>query len=128
VQRKTKRMKERELMTTRLRKSTLFRYRIIVTMPPWSVFLLAGAIALGLMARPMLLVTIISIITTALSLILVTVARRQVTALRYDVHEALNNIGNDDLVLEDFDPDPEPERIVLKRMNGKRSSRVSESG
>jgi hypothetical protein len=50
-----------------------------------------------------------------------------VRALRYDVHEALNNIGNDELELGEFDTiDNSPETIRLKKVNGKRSARVSE--
>lgn len=127
--RKIKQMRnDRDAMSIRMRKATLFHRRIIVTVPPWAIWLIAAATFLSGLARPIVLVTIISIITTVLSLGLVIIARRQVRALRHDVYEALHNIGNDDLELEDYDPEPPAEKIILKRMNGHRSSRVSESG
>jgi len=89
---------------------------------------MAGAIGVALVIQPMLVTNVVSLVITTVALILIYVAKRQVRALRYDVHEALNNIGNDDLELSDtFEPiDNKPETIRLKRVNGKRSARVSE--
>jgi hypothetical protein len=89
---------------------------------------MAGAVVFGLLAKPLLLTNIISVVCVALALVLVTAARRSVKALRFDVHEALNNIGNDELELGEYEDAP-PETIRLKKMdntNGHRSSRVSE--
>lgn len=88
---------------------------------------MAGAIGIALVSQPMLVTNVVSIIITTMALILILVCRRQVRALRYDVHEALNNIGNDELELGEFDTiDNSPETIRLKKVNGKRSARVSE--
>lgn len=90
---------------------------------------MAGAVGIALVTKPLLVTNVISLIITALALVLILVSRRQVRALRWDVHEALNNIGNEDLELEDFDPetvDNRPETIRLKKVNGRTSTRVSE--
>jgi hypothetical protein len=116
------------MMTAKMRKASIFKYRLVITIPPWGVLAMAGAIGIALVSQPMLVTNVVSIIITTVALILIYVARRQVRALRYDVHEALNNIGNDDLELDDtFETiDNTPETIRLKRVNGKRSARVSE--
>ena len=121
------RKQKREQLTTKMRKSTMFRYRLIITMPPWAVLIIGAAITIGMVAEPMVLTNIVSVAAAAISVVLAFVARRTVKALRFDVHEALNNIGNDDLELADYEAPPET--IRLKKMdhtNGHKSSRVSE--
>lgn len=117
----------RERRLRQLRRASIFKYRLVITMPPWAVFVMAGAIGLALLTKPLLVTNVVSIIIVIMALILIYVSRRQVRALRYEVHEALNNIGNEDLELDDFDPiDNRPETIRLKKVNGRNSSRVSE--
>lgn len=122
-----RRTNKRQMMTAKMRKASIFKYRLVITMPPWGVLVMAGAIGIALVSQPMLVTNVVSIIITTMALILILVCRRQVRALRYDVHEALNNIGNDELELGEFDTiDNSPETIRLKKVNGKRSARVSE--
>jgi hypothetical protein len=112
------------------RKSDLFRRRIVIAVPDWSVFVVAGAVGFGLLDKPLLVTNIICLVTTVVALVTVWLARRQLRALRYEVHEALNNINtaDDELIQEVSEPPAEP--ITLKkidnRVNGKRSTRVSE--
>jgi hypothetical protein len=92
---------------------------------------MASAIGFGLLTKPMLATNIVSFVLVVASLICVWVSRRIVRGLRHDVHEALNNINNDDdeliLKLDEYDPDEaEPKTIQLKKVNGQRSTRVSE--
>jgi hypothetical protein len=89
---------------------------------------MAGAIAIALLAKPLLMTNIIALIVTAVALLLIKVARREVKTLRYEVHEALNNIGNEDLELKDYDViDNRPDATIrLKKVNGNSSTRVSE--
>ena len=127
MQRKTKAQKKRDTMTAKQRKSTLFRYRIVVTMPPWGVLVMAGATGFVFLTRPMFATNVISIVLVVVGLILVIRSRAMVKALRHDVHEALNDIGNDELVLgSDYPADEQTETIRLKRINNiNGSSRVS---
>jgi hypothetical protein len=91
------------------------------------VLVVAGAVTIGLVKEPMLVTNIVSCVVTFTSLVFVMVARRIVKALRFEVHEALNNIGNEELVLEEYEPKPETIRLKkMGRANGSRSSRVSE--
>jgi hypothetical protein len=88
---------------------------------------MGGAVAIALVTQPMLVTNIISVAVAGTCVVLLVVARRNVKALRFEVHEALNNIGNEDLELEDYEP--KPETIRLKKMdhtNGRKSSRISE--
>jgi hypothetical protein len=120
----------REPMTRRQRRSSLFHYRLIITIPAWGVFVMAGAIAIALLAKPLLMTNIIALIVTAVALLLIKISRREVKHLRYEVHEALNNIGNEDLILNGYGDDIIDNRpdatIKLKKVNGNSSSRVSE--
>lgn len=124
---KTKMQKKREALSAKVRKTTLFHYRIVITLPPWGVLVMAGAVGVGLVSQPMLVTNIVSVAATGIAVVFCVVARRIVKALRFEVHEALNNIGSDELELTDYEP--KPETIRLKKMghtNGSRSSRVSE--
>jgi len=91
---------------------------------------MAGAIGIALLAKPLLMTNIIALIITAVALLLIKVSRREVKMLRHEVHEALNNIGNEDLILNGYSDDVIDNRydanIKLKRVNGNSSSRVSE--
>jgi hypothetical protein len=89
---------------------------------------MAGAIGIALLAEPLLMTNIIALIITAVALLLIKISRKEVKTLRYEVHEALNNIGNEDLELKDYDViDNTPDATIrLKRVNGNSSSRVSE--
>lgn len=122
----TKKHNRREPMTKRQRRSSLFQYRLVITMPTWGVFVMAGAIGIALLAKPLLVTNIVALIVTTVALLLVKVARREVKKLRYEVHEALNNIGNDELELGDYIDNRPDATIRLKRVNGNSSSRVSE--
>jgi hypothetical protein len=126
----TKRAKEREKMTAKMRRSTLFRYRIVITVPPWSVIVMASAIGFGLLTKPILATNIVSFVLVVASFICVWMSRRIVRGLRHDVHEALNNINNDDsgliLKTDEYDPEDEPKTFRLKKVNDQRSARVSE--
>lgn len=125
----TKAQKKRKLMTTKERRSTLFRYRIVITIPPWTVFVMAGAIGFALLRTPQLVTSIVSFCLTVAAVLCVWIARKQVRALRYDVHGALNDINSvsdDDEELTHKLEDYDPETFHLKKVNGKRSSRVSE--
>jgi hypothetical protein len=119
-------------MTSRERRSSLFRRRIVIAVPEWSVFAVAGAIGIGLFNKPMLVANMLAFILCVLSVVCVWVARRQVRALRYDIHEALNNINypyaevEEEIGAKPTLEDYEPEKFHLKRVNGKSSSRVSE--
>src|SRR4029077_12931884 len=127
MQRKTKAQKKRDTMTAKQRKSTLFRYRIVITMPPWGVLVMAGSAGFVFLTRPLFVTNVISIVLVVVGLILVIRSRAMVKALRHDVHEALNDIGNDELVLgSDYPADEQTETIRLKRINNTNgSSRVS---
>lgn len=123
MQRKTK----RDQMTSKMRKSTLFRYRIVITMPPWGVLVMGAGIAIGLFTQPMLITNIVAVICALFAVVFIYVARRSLNALRHDVHEALNNIGNDEIETAPYEVPAET--IRLKKMghtNGTRSSRISE--
>jgi hypothetical protein len=118
-------------MTKKMRVSHLFCRRIIIPIPSWGLLPVSLAIIIGLIGRPMLVTNIISVSCATVSIILVIVARRQVRALKHDVHEALHNINADDDDDEDDDtpvPYPTDEHITLKKMNvnGTASARVSE--
>jgi hypothetical protein len=121
-----KRKKERALMTTKQRKATLFRYRIVITVPPWGVLPVASAVGIALLARPMFVTNVISIVLVILGLILVIKASAIVKALRHDVHEVLHNIGNEDAPADDFPVEDGEEIIRLKRINNSNgNARVS---
>lgn len=122
----SKRKRERAMMTAKQRKSTLFHYRIVITVPPWGVLPVAGAVGIALLARPMFVTNVISIVLVMVGLILVIKARAIVKALRHDVHEVLHNIGNDDAPPDDFPVEDGEEIIRLKRINNTNgNSRVS---
>jgi hypothetical protein len=112
--------------TAKQRKATLFRYRLVITMPPWAVLVMGGAIGLAFLRTPEIATNAISFALVFASLVCVVISRRHVNALRHDIHEALNNIGNDSDEIEHELVDYEPEAFQLKRVNGKRSARVSE--
>jgi hypothetical protein len=125
MQRRTKRNVP---MTKKMRTSHLFCRRIIIPIPTWGVFVVSAAAVIAYLAGPMLVTNIVSVVCVAISIILVTIARRQVNALRHDVHEALHNIGNDDEDDDEDQPYPVTEKVTLKKMkvNGTTSARVSE--
>ena|SRR5215831_1041631 len=112
----------RKIKTSKERKATLFRYRIIITVPSWGVPVVAGVSAWALLVHPILLTNIICLTTSIACLILTYAAGRLVRKLRFDVHEALNNIGNDELdeVVTDM-----TEHISLRKINDQPSSRIS---
>jgi hypothetical protein len=124
---RVKRSIKRESAMRLARRASIFKYKIVITLPPWGVLVMAGAIGIALLSGPMLVTNIVAITTTVVALTLVYVARKQVGALRHDVHEALNNINNDNLeTLHEVPPVDGPEPIRLKRVNNYPNSRVSE--
>jgi len=117
-------------MTKKQRTASLFHRRIIITLPPWSLLVLVPTIFIGMIGHPMLVTNIVSFVLVSVSLILVIVARRQVRALKHDVHEALNNINAEDDDEDDIEDEYADitEKVTLKKMkvNGTKSARVSE--
>ena|SRR5215475_873413 len=122
--------RKRQLMTKKQRTASLFHRRIIITLPPWSLLVLVPTIFIGMIGHPMLVTNIVSFVLVSVSLILVIVARRQVRALKHDVHEALNNINAEDDDEDDIEDEYADitEKVTLKKMkvNGTKSARVSE--
>src|SRR5215475_10427990 len=118
--------RKRQLMTKKQRTASLFHRRIIITLPPWSLLVLVPTIFIGMIGHPMLVTNIVSFVLVSVSLILVIVARRQVRALKHDVHEALNNINDEDDIEDEYADITE--KVTLKKMkvNGTKSARVSE--
>ena len=82
------------------RMGDLFRRKIIFTVPPWGVPIIAGAILFGLVKTPMLVNSVVAFVLSCTALGLIVVARRQVRELRYAVHSALNDIENEDIESE----------------------------
>jgi hypothetical protein len=91
--------------------SNLFKTRIVIAVPPWGVFVVAGAIGVAIFDRLAFVTEVISLVAAILAISCAWVARRMVRDLRYQVHEVLNDIGNDELEVV---ADPEPEAAVFK--------------
>ena len=77
------------------RKPDLFRHRIIIVIPPWGVVIVAGAIGIAIFDRLPVVTEAIAILAALLALGCAWTARRMVRDLRYQVHEVLNDIGNE---------------------------------
>jgi len=102
------------------KRSDLFKRRIVITVPPWGVIVVAGAIGAAILDRFALVTEIASIVMVAVMLVFVLTAKRIVKELRYQVHDVINNIHNDDIdeeISEDAEAN-EPTPIFKARRSG----------
>lgn len=107
----------------------VFRRKIVITIKPWAVPVLALAVALPLVFKFSYIYNAIEVATVATSIILVWRMSRIVNSLKYEVWHLLHGVSEDD---EDDryaawmdKPDEGVEKVNLKRVNGQHSSRVS---
>jgi signal transduction histidine kinase len=92
----------------------------VITVPPWGVIVVAGAIGAAILDRFALVTEIASIIMVAVMLVFVLTARRIVKELRYQVHAIITNQDNED-VEEDISDEveaKEPTPIFKARRSG----------
>lgn len=80
------------------RKSDYFNKKWVVTLPPWSPWVLAGALIVSSVAAGMQeLITAISLVVTLFSVIFCRIAWLHLKEMRYALHNALNDIENEEL-------------------------------
>lgn len=111
----------------------VFRRKLVITIHPWGVPVLALAVALPLVFKFSYIYNAIEVAIVATSIILVWRMSRIVNHMRYEMWHILHGINESDeddryaawMDKPTIDDDDTP-RITLKRMNGKRSARVSE--
>ena len=110
------------------RRPDLFKRRIIITIHPWAIPLIALALGTSIAFSLNTTTNVICLIITFGVVFTGWRMRQQMQDLRFQVHEILNNLENHDLDedIEQESDEPKPDRINLKRVNGKRNSRVSE--
>lgn len=119
----------------RLNKPTdIFRRKIIVTFPPWAVFVFGAVIGVSIGVQITRMFVIFLLIITLCALTATWAQHRMVNELRYSIHNLLHGIENDNRYPHDEPAtfagymQPEIERIPLKDVsakNGHSSSRVS---
>jgi hypothetical protein len=101
------------------RRPSLFQRRIVITIPPWGVVVVAAAIAGAILDRFAMVTEIISVILCFISLVAVLTAQRIVKNLRYQVHAIITNQDNEDLNEEIEEPETsEPTPIFRTRRSG----------
>lgn len=112
----------KKLFRKRRRPTELFRRRIIITMHPWAVALLALGLAVAIVTRLDTVMNAISVASALTALGVVLIARREVANLRHDYRRALVVMDDDDEPLEHETEIPaKPIRLV----NGTSNSRIS---
>lgn len=107
----------------------VFRRRLVITIHPWGVPILALAVALPLVFKFSYIYNAIEVAIVATSIVLVWRMSRIVNSLKYEVWHVLHNIdedGEDDRYAAWMDKQTDDvDKINLKRVNGQRSARVS---
>jgi hypothetical protein len=109
----------------------LFRRRIIITMPPWAPYIIAGGVITSafIPAVLMMITEIVCVVATFLAVLFTLLVRKELREMRYNVHALLNDIDNDTLPenVTDF-----PVKVIppgtIGKVNGDRSSKVRLSG
>ena len=79
------------------RRTKLFNRRIVVSLPPWGVLVGSGVIALAIFDRFTVVTNAVALLVTVLSVVFCFTAHRLVRGMRYQMHHALNDIGNEEL-------------------------------
>lgn len=80
----------RKQVTSRFRtRESLFARKIVITIPPWGVGVLAGVIILGMTRYPYFLLSCIALITTTIALGVILEARHQLRTFRHEYQEKL---------------------------------------
>ena len=100
-----------------------FRRKIVITIHPWAVPFICISVALPIVFSFTVVGDMVLLGIAATALVMVWRMAKIVQGIKYDVHHILNGIEDD---LEAPVKEDKPERITLKRMNGQRSTRVSE--
>lgn len=83
------------------RKTNLFNKRIVISLPPWGVAVVAGVSALAIFDNFTVVTNAVALLMTALSVVFMFTARRMLRGMRYQIHHILNDIGNDELTDEE---------------------------
>lgn len=109
----------------------VFRRKLVITIHPWGVPVLALALALPLVFKFSYIVNAVELAVVATSIILVWRMSHIVNGLKYEVWHLLHGISEadeDDRYQAWMDkPADDIPRVPLKRMNGQRSTRVPKS-
>jgi hypothetical protein len=98
----------------------LFLRKVVITISPWAVPVLAGGV-IGGIAIPVVfdrVVMVISFTITLFALIQILLARKMLKQARWDIHRMLRDIGNEDIP-DDAEEAP-PIRIL--KFPGKRTA------
>lgn len=108
----------------RIKQDPIFRRRIIITLPPWGVPIVAAAAGIAIGVQLEFLYVVIMTILVVAAFVGVTVEHRMVRDLRYMIHNILYDIENDDMTpsvqFEEFRTQPETlkDRISVTKSNG----------
>jgi hypothetical protein len=111
------------------RPTDIFRRKVIITFPPWGVFLFGAivAVSLGLQITRMLVIFLLIIVLCALTASVI--QHRLMNELRHSIHNLLHDIENERFnappsTFEEYIATDKPERIPLKdiKANGSKPS------
>jgi steroid 5-alpha reductase family enzyme len=89
-------------VTSRFGKTDLFARRIVITIPRMGVFIIAGAIAIGLLKISEVLITAIALGVTVAALLVIVEARWQLRNFRYEMQERISSALADWVVPDDL--------------------------
>lgn len=85
------------------RKRDYFSKKYVITLPVWSPLVLGAFILIGIVAEPKTVATIVSTAMALFSAIFCRIAWVHLKEMRYALHNALNDIDNDDLDSTELD-------------------------
>jgi Mg2+/citrate symporter len=107
----------------RIKQDPIFRKRIIITLPPWGVPIVAAAAGIALGVQLEFLYIVIMTILVFIAFLGVAVEHRMVKELRYQIHNILYDIENEDMTpaaaFKDFIAEkPEPVQRISVKANG----------
>jgi hypothetical protein len=83
----------------------LFRSRILISLPPYSPWVIGGGLAIAIFVPSGLrtMTNIVCLIAATVSVFCAYLVRRELRELRFRVHSILHDIDNDQLTLDDDD-------------------------
>lgn len=101
------------------KRSPLFQQKILITIPPWGVFVFTAAVCVAIIYAAQIVAIAICVILTAVAAIAVWSAYKQLNEMRHQVHNILHDIEN--LEFHEENP-PAPEVIpdAIPRISVKR--------